>query len=197
MTSHVPHPNGTGSADRLMRAGLAEFNAVGVNAASIHTICERAEVSIGSAYHHFGSKQGLADALLTGGLDDHLRQLAVRLEQPLDLPGLLRAVIESLVEWINAHSEWARFIYLTADSSGADSRVGVNDRYRELLGQHIEEFMSQGALRPVPPECLASLTVGPVHDYTRKYLSGMVSAPPAAHVAVFVDSACRALCANF
>ncbi|MEM6274681.1 MAG: helix-turn-helix domain-containing protein [Myxococcota bacterium] len=56
----------------MKAAALDVFNEVGVNAASIHDICGRAGVCIGSAYHHFGSKQGLADALLLQGLQHHL-----------------------------------------------------------------------------------------------------------------------------
>ena len=70
---HPSFPGRDGSAARLLAAALAVFNEVGINAASIHDICRRAHVSIGSAYHHFGSKQGLADALLVDGLRENAR----------------------------------------------------------------------------------------------------------------------------
>src|SRR5207249_214134 len=99
------------SAQRLLKAALEVFGESGVNAASIHDVCERANVSIGSAYHHFGSKQGIADALLVEGLRSNSRALAARLSRVSGAEAGIRAIVESLIDWIESNLEWARFIY--------------------------------------------------------------------------------------
>lgn len=53
----------TGSRDRLLRAGLAEFSQRGYAGASLAPICAAAGVTKPTLYHFFGSKAGLFAAL--------------------------------------------------------------------------------------------------------------------------------------
>lgn len=182
------------SRERLQAAALEAFNAVGVNGTSIHDICARAQVSIGSAYHHFGSKQGLADHLLIAGLQQHLDRLEPRLAAAADARAGVAALIHSLVEWVEAHPAWARYIYAVADQlerapAVAKQRAEINRRYAACLNQRFGAELAGGSLRRWPPEMLASLIIGPVHDYARRYLAGQVSKPPSALAPHFIDAA--------
>jgi AcrR family transcriptional regulator len=181
-----------GSASRLLAAALEVFNETGVYAASIHDICARAGVSIGSAYHHFGSKQGLADALLVEGLRDNARALRARLQRCRDAEASVRALVGSLIDWIDAHLDWAHFIYTVADTprGGAPDRLGeFNAEYRALIDTRFGPYLRSGALRRLPPELYAPLILGPVHDYARRVLSGRARGPLAKHRKAFADSA--------
>lgn len=183
-----------GSRERLQAAALEVFNAVGVNAASIHDICARAEVSIGSAYHHFGSKQGLADHLLIAGLQQHLDLLEPRLAVPGDARAGVAVLIQSLIEWVEAHPAWARYLYAVADQlerapAVARQRAEINRRYAACLQQRFGADLERGTLQRWPSEMMASLIIGPVHDYARRYLAGQVSTPPSALAPHFVDAA--------
>ena len=53
---------------QIMMAALHCFNEQGVEATAMAAICQRAEASVGSIYHHFGSKEGIVQALLVEGL---------------------------------------------------------------------------------------------------------------------------------
>lgn len=183
-----------GSRERLQAAALEVFNAVGVNAASIHDICARAQVSIGSAYHHFGSKQGLADHLLIAGLQQHLDLLEPRLAVPGDARAGVAVLIQSLIEWVEAHPDWARYLYAVADQlerapALARQRAEINRRYAACLQQRFGADLERGQLRRWPPEMMASLIIGPVHDYARRYLAGQGSKAPSALAPHFVDAA--------
>lgn len=197
--ANAPAENQT-SAQRLMAAALVVFNDVGVDGASIHDICRNAGVSIGSAYHHFGSKQGLADALMTEGLRANAQALAVRLQQATGAQAGVRAVVASLIAWIEDNPDWARFIYLRADAGGRASAgeplKEVNAEYQQLLGGYFAPHAKAGALRRLPLELYPSFILGPVHDYARRWLSGAAANPPSVHAQAFADAAVALVVAN-
>lgn len=200
MTDPLPTPFDNNSAGRLLAAALQQFNANGVNATSIHDICAAAKVSIGSAYHHFGSKQALADALLVGGLDSNCQALEQRLADVTGAQAGVRTVVLSLVDWISAHPEWARFIY-TASDANARAKAGaalkdINRRYKALIERHFKPHLASGEIRQLPSECYHALLIGPVHDYARRQLAGAVKAPLKRHAALFADSAWQAVAAQ-
>lgn len=51
--------------DRVLDAALELFAERGYFTTSVHDIARLAEVSIGSIYHHFGDKEGMAQALVS------------------------------------------------------------------------------------------------------------------------------------
>ncbi|MCB1628654.1 MAG: TetR/AcrR family transcriptional regulator, partial [Xanthomonadales bacterium] len=72
MPRSSPTPKVPDNPQRLLDAALMAFNEAGIQGASIQAICRAAGASIGSAYHHYGSKLGLAEALYVYGMDAHL-----------------------------------------------------------------------------------------------------------------------------
>lgn len=190
----------TNAGDRrggILAAALACFNEKGLEAAGIGEICSRSGASIGSVYHHFGSKEGIAAALLLEGLGSNTDLLEERLGAARGARDGVRAVVASLIDWIAAHPEWARFIYTV--SHGSVNRVGgtqlqaINRRYARLIEDYFRPHIEAGEFRSLPEECFASLVIGPVHDYARRWLNGQVSGDIGAHVDVFASAAWRAV----
>lgn len=58
--------------DRLLHAAAAMMDASGERALSTRAVCERAGVSAPTLYHHFGSKQGLIDAVIDHGFSQYV-----------------------------------------------------------------------------------------------------------------------------
>ena len=177
---------------RLLRAALPAFNAGGMAAESIHDICEAASVSIGSAYHHFGSKQGLAAELLAAGLHAHMQQLIPRLAASKTPKQGIKAIVASLLDWVADNPDWARYIY-AADAAllRSDPVLAINAQYDALIRTHVQPWLEAGALRELPPDCYAPLILGPAHDYARRWLDGRAAAPPNALQAAFQAAAWR------
>ena len=57
--------------EAILQAALQAFLEHGVAATPIEDICARAEASVGSVYHHFGDKGGLAGAVYVEALADY------------------------------------------------------------------------------------------------------------------------------
>ena len=182
------------SEERVLSAALAIFNEAGVNAASIHDICDRAGVSIGSAYHHFESKKGIADALLIGGLRSNAQALAKRLSRVGGAEAGIRTVVESLVDWIEAHADWARFIYTVSDARAQTPELlKVNAEYGALIDAYFGPLIRAQELRHMPRDMITAVVVGPVHHLAKKILNDRPRpslVPRKAHLA---DAAWRAV----
>lgn len=190
-------PNQHRSRGKLLAAGLVIFNEAGINAASIHDICESAGVSIGSAYHHFGSKQGLADALLVDGLSSNSEQLAARLTQVDGAEAGVQTLITSLIDWIETHPQWARYIYTVAESAERESAQAaiseVNTGYGNNIVAYFRPFVETGEMRKLPLEVYASLILGPVHDFARRMLAGNTKKNLSQYSSLFSEAAWRAV----
>lgn len=64
----------SGSArDRLLLAAAELMDAAGANTLSTRAVCERAGVQAPTLYHHFGSKQGLIDAVINHGFTQYIQ----------------------------------------------------------------------------------------------------------------------------
>lgn len=180
----------------ILDAALQCFNEHGVEAAAIGDICTRADASVGSVYHHFGSKEGIVHALLAEGLRSNMQFLEPNLRRARSARQGVHAVIHSLVEWVAAHPDWARFIYANLGKShgaGNTALAAVNAEYAQLIDAFFAPHLKAGAFRRLPRECWAPLVLGPVHDYARRWLNGQVKTAIAVHADVFADAAWNAV----
>ena len=178
-------------------AALQIFNQNGIEATPVDEIGRRAGASVGSIYHHFSSKEGLAIALLAEGLRSNARQLEQRLDKLGTAQQGVRMIVYSLIDWISANPEWACFIYTVSSSrlmrTGKSQLQEVNDYYSGIIDAYFTPHTRAGAFRRLPPDCLSSLIVGPVHDYARRWLNGQVDSNIGDHAEVFASAAWNAV----
>lgn len=181
---------------RVLSTALLCFNERGVEATSIGDICAHAEASVGSVYHHFGSKEGIVTALLAEGLRSNMQHLAPKLLEARGARDGVYAVVHSLIGWVVAHPDWARFIYANLGQSNRSATAelaAVSTEYAQLIGTYFSPHIRAAAFRRLPEECWAPLVLGPVHDYARRWLNGQVKTDIGAYAEVFADAAWNAV----
>src|SRR3954471_12922941 len=83
------------SARDLARVAARLFATQGYEATSVRMIVEAAGVTKPTLYYHFGSKEGLAQALLTLPMSQLARRMRSILEERGDPVGALIAVVEA------------------------------------------------------------------------------------------------------
>lgn len=181
----------------VLAAALACFNERGVEGTGIGDICTRAGASVGSVYHHFGSKEGIAVALLAGGLGDHTAHLEQNLATARTAKQAVQALVQTLLQWVAANPEWARYIYNVRHGSlgqaaGEELRA-VNARYAAVMDQCFGPHFKDGAFRRLPKQTLPSLVIGPAHDYARRWLNGQVKGKLTEHADIFAETAWEAV----
>ncbi len=114
MREWVPVP-GTAKG-RLVEAGLAEFARRGYDEVGVSELAAAAGVTVGSLYHHFGSKSGLYDLVR----DDVERRLLDRMEGAWDAAGSLARALGVGYDYL-VRAGYARLLSEPHPDRGADA----------------------------------------------------------------------------
>ncbi len=171
-----------GSRQRALDAALALFEAQGVANTTIEEVRDRSGVSIGSLYHHFGSRDGLVAALFDDLLAGYRAHIMAALKDSTDARALLEGFVAAHIGWAVAHPAAARFLSEQRRNpvitrGEAKLQQGTAEFLRPLLAR-LRPAISAGTIRSLPPEVLLSLAIGPVQTWTRLWLNGQTALKP-------------------
>lgn len=123
--------------DRLLAKALKLFSARGYEAVGVQEIVEAAGVTKPSLYHHFGSKDGLLEALLQDRFEELFDALGPALQYHGDLPATLTAVAQAYLGFAQKRADFHRLqlaLWYSAPESSAHQAVAPYiERQRELL----------------------------------------------------------------
>ena len=182
---------------RVVEAALEAFTTHGYDAVSVSMIREGAGVSVGSLYHHFESKAGVASAVFAEAIDRYHRPLLdiVATRPPAETG--IRSLVEAHHLWVARHTDWARFMMTMGDlpevRADAVRRDAANTRFFEALQDWARPLMDRGMLLRLDPLVFSSVLFGPSYFATRRSLDASV-APPNPDVAVsYADAAWKSL----
>ncbi len=166
----------TGRRREILQAALASFEALGYEASTIEDIRRRSRASIGSIYHHFGGKAGIASALYAEGLADYQAGVLARMRRARDARGLVKAVVRHHIDWAEANPTWARYLMAMRR---LEAVAAIEVRLRELNEDFLRELaalvrphMDKGEITPLPFEILLPLVLGPAQEYLRRRFAG-------------------------
>jgi AcrR family transcriptional regulator len=181
----------------ILDAALDAFTAHGVAGASIEDIRARSGASVGSIYHHFGDKDGIAGALYLDGLRDYQRGFLTSLAQASTTKEGIEGGVHHHVAWIDEHRDLARFLLL-----GRDARVvgaaepplrALNGQFFAAVRKWMRPRVLAGELRELEPELMTALWIGPSQDLARHWLAGRIRVSLTDAAPVLADAAWRSL----
>lgn len=181
--------------NEILQAALECFSAQGIEGTTIDMIREKSGASVGSLYHHFGSKEKIASALYLEGLRNMRELQDKRVQRAQNLEQFLKAIVGSHVDWITANPDWARFLFSQRPvvSQTGDESVMKEESlasYQQLMSRFFE-LAPAGYELPYPKAMCVALLIGPVHEYARAWLSGRQSKALASQKEFFADAAWR------
>jgi AcrR family transcriptional regulator len=157
--------------DAILEAALESFGATGETA--IEDVRRRSGASVGSIYHHFGGKDGIAAALYVETLAGYQSGALRTLHRADGAEEGVKALVRHHLRWVERNPERARFLL----QSGAVRRV-VSDELQELnrrLSAAIESWVERrAAIRPLPREVFYATVIGPAQEVSRLWLAGRV-----------------------
>jgi AcrR family transcriptional regulator len=162
--------------EAILAAALAEFTRQGVAGASIEDIRRRSGASVGSIYHHFGDKEGIAGALYLEGLGDYQEGFLAEIAAA----GSTREGVERgayhHVRWVADHRELAQFLLLGRDAgtvaAAARPLRALNRRFFGAVEAWAKPRVQAGELRSLGTELLSALWIGPSQELARHWLAG-------------------------
>ena len=162
--------------DRVLQAAAVVFAKHGIRGGSIHTIAKRSHVSIGSIYHHFKSRDGVAVALYQQQLDRLLAFVGAAYLQATTAKTALFALVDAYLGWVHAHPQAARFLFFAGPAELHANQNGALDATKMPrlmpIAARAQAYAQAGWLRPLPLHVLEVVVVGPVSELARRSLSG-------------------------
>ena len=162
--------------EAILSAALECFTERGFAATTVEEIRRRSGASIGSIYHHFGGKEGLAAELYVEGLGGYQAGLLEALERKPDAEASIRALVRYHLQWVEGNPKLAKFLMGRRET---ELRLATEARVRELnrgffprVGAWMERHVRSGTLRPLPADLWEPLLLGPSQEFARLWLAG-------------------------
>jgi AcrR family transcriptional regulator len=177
---------------------LVCFPESGYEQPTVARIPECACVSNGTLFHHFPTKDAIADTLYLEAIADFQEGLwRLLAERPRSLRKAVRGVIEHQIEWIEANVDRARFVYtrgtLDGDSPGAAELTEMNRKLAASYQEWLQPFIERHQVRPTSMLVLNAIVTGPTHALARRWLARQITSPLHAYLDELADSASAAL----
>jgi AcrR family transcriptional regulator len=175
--------------DDILDAALDAFDEKGVLAATLDDIRTRSGASIGSIYHHFGDKEGVAAALYARLLGEWQRGFVTALGRRGAEAGV-RAAVDHHLRWAARHPAGMRYLLTNApprQALAAQNRAFF-DEVTAWLNSH-EEIRQDIDLATGE-----AIWLGPATEYCRHWLAGRAPKPDRRRRELLADIAWRSLC---
>jgi len=165
----------------ILASALAVFSEKGIEATTIDDIRKRSQASVGSIYHHFGTKEGIAAALFAQGVDDYWQLLLASAANQPNAERTIHALIGAHIRWITAKPDLARFLFSRRQAVGPAYEQAIRARtagHFKAVFALLKPWFKQGVLRRLPAELYVPLLMGPAQEYSRQWLTGRVELDP-------------------
>ena len=177
----------------ILDAALACFTENGIEASTIEMIRERSQASVGSMYHHFGSKEIIAATLYVEALGEHHDYQRMLLEKARSAEDGVKAITYAYIDWVSASPEKARFVLhnrgvLAKTGKAAELKERTRKQYAEVIAW-FQPHLERNEMKKLPLEVFGSLITGPAHDYARLWLSGRAKTDIKAYREIFAEAA--------
>jgi AcrR family transcriptional regulator len=183
--------------DRILGTALTLFLEQGMAATRIDQICKQAEVSNGSLFHFFPSKEAIGVTLYVGAIASYQATLLGELAEAHPPAKMLRALVLSHWDWVFAETPRARFLFLQGPPSwhpDAEAQIEQhNGRAQAAFARWLEAPTQRAALCDIPLDAFTPILLGASMMATRAWLRTPLPPPTTMHVSLFADAAVRSL----
>ena len=187
----------------ILDAALSTFVQHGFERTTTADIVARAGISNGALFHHFPSKDALAEALYVRGIASYQEGLVLALERHRGAEAA-RATIRSAVHhhlaWVEANRDLAHFMYERGRPDWQPAHGAAVRKLNRSAALHVRDWIAPlaaaGVVRDLPLAVLAACVVGPAHFVARRWLSGMIPARPTSFADALAEAAWAALAPN-
>ncbi|MFE5819503.1 TetR/AcrR family transcriptional regulator [Streptomyces sp. NPDC056479] len=168
---------GEATVDRLLDAALQVYVTEGEQGFTVKAVTDRSKVSLGSLYHHFGSLDGLFEALALRCLSRLFDELVTALAQAPNARAGVYAVVEAYLDFVRDHEDAALLLHSpAADRRGMAQGADLRDTQEARLAafaEWVQTHVESGELAQLPLPLYESLVLGPVVGTARRWLSGI------------------------
>ena len=184
---------------RVMEVALGHFSEVGIERTNVSNILADAGCSVGSLYHHFGNKEGIAEALFTDGVDQFNSSLLAALLPSKTARKGIKGIVTFCCEWVTGQPELAGFLLSREVTLSDNAKLNLRKMDR-AFGQSIFDWfvphVNSGALLELPTSMYVPLICGSTLEYSRLWLSGRNNLSPSDVASILAQAAWQSVKSN-
>jgi AcrR family transcriptional regulator len=174
--------------ERLLRAALVRFADDGALGATLEDIRRDAGVSVGTLYHYFPDKAGLAAELYVELLAQFQDGFLAELRAHASAEGGVKAGVRFYLRWVSGNRAAAALLLGERPRAHATLR-DRNQRFFAEAMSWWQTHVHYGTLRDLTFDLIAALWLGPANEYTRQWVAGRARRVPDADADVLADAA--------
>jgi len=174
--------------ERLLRAALVRFHDDGALSATLEDIRREAGVSVGTLYHYFPDKAGLAAELYVELLAQFQDGFLAELRAHASAEEGVKAGVRFYLRWVSANRAAAALLLGERPRAHATLRDRNQRFFAEATGWW-QTHVHYGTVRDLPFDLIAALWLGPANEYTRHWVAGRARRVPATATDVLADAA--------
>ncbi|OIK01244.1 TetR/AcrR family transcriptional regulator [Streptomyces monashensis] len=168
---------GEATVETVLDAALRVYAQAGDQGLTVGAVTKASGVSLGSLYHHFGSVDGLLNALVMRWLERLLGELVKALEGTRTAHTGIRALVGAYFDFVQEQPDAARLLHSAyADRQGMADGQRLRDAQEARLSplaQWAQRYVDAGEIAPLSGPLIESLVLGPVTAVARRWLSGV------------------------
>ena len=191
---------GLASAERrsaILHATLELLAARGLHQTKIADIVRKSGASIGSIYHHFGSREGVFYALYIETFEHCFAELRAAVLPSTTARAGIRNLADTYLRWVEQYPARATFIYDVSQGDILRSflpeiAVFKGAFYAEIFAW-MQPFIAAGEIIALPPWAYDAIMMGPAHEFARRWLGGQRELPMSAAREIIADAIWRAM----
>lgn len=168
--------------DAILAAALERFTQKGFAATSIEDVRRASGASVGSIYHHFGSKEELAAGIHIEGVRRYQEELLEVLRDEPQAEAGIKAVVRFHLGWVRANRRLAQFMFARQEAEvlrrAEPGLRELNHRFAAAAGAWLEPHIRAGEIRRLPPDVMFALLIGPSQELSRLWLGRRTDTDP-------------------
>lgn len=192
-----PVPASGTTHDAILEAALRCFSQRGVGATTIADIRGASGASVGSIYHHFGDKDGIAGRVYVEVLRRYHDSYLAALRRCRSGEDAVKTTVRHYVAWVLAHPDAARMLIEARHSpqvvaAEAEIRAGTREFF-EAAHAELRRFVQSGELRDLPPAVLTAILAAPCSALAGEWIRSRRTTDAKKQGEMLADAAWRAL----
>jgi AcrR family transcriptional regulator len=184
----------------ILDVALAIFAEFGFEGATTAQILARTGMSNGALFHHFPTKEAIAEAIYLRGIGSYQEGLVETLKQHRGAKvarSAVKAAVRHHLAWVESNRDLARFMYERGRPDWQPTHGMAVRKLNRDTARHVHDWMTPlveaGVIRDLPITVLAAFINGPAHFIARRWLSGLITARPSSFADVLADAAWAAI----
>lgn len=182
---------------KAVETAKALIAARGYESVTTAEICETADISNGSLFHHFKNKEGIAVAIFKGLVRDYQADIAAALDKTNTAEAGIKAFVVAHTAWIERDPDGARILFNAQHPKWSKAALTEIRTENQAFGKHFAEWRHRikdgSRIKEQSLALVLAILVGPTQMLSRAWLAGQSTSPPSAQAEKLGNLAAKAL----